>query len=320
MGEPSEKYKQEQFMIELEDAQRRENIERKRDEHLREQRRQQEEFDRKRLQEELDEQARQAEVERRKQRDFDELRAKEAAEIARKKELDIQRKVGEDLEEQQRQREIEEEERSQIRNREIRQKMDQRKEAFGAGSNKGEVLNVSDMKVGHDDPLVRNEGDEDLEPYLKKTMSSAGGSIKSLEVETLKRAYSDGTLQVVGVNLWTALHSVDQWKHREAAVSALISFLQAPLPKKYDKNTSVLFMAVADIAMIAMRDQVIKIYFGGIHLLDLLMEPNVCSGDIIRQTVNQTVRPFIKLLFDKVCDMNFKQKEAAENALLRLFR
>jgi len=66
------------------------------------------------------------------------------------------------------------------------------------------------------DPLEFNDGDVDLEPFLKPLLSNAGGNLQNLGLEALRRALSDGTLLVVGVKLWTALHS-DTWRHREAA-------------------------------------------------------------------------------------------------------
>lgn len=51
---------------------------------------------------------------------------------------------------------------------------------------------------------------------MKPLLNAAGGNIEKLGLEALRRALSDGTLLVVGVKLWTALHS-DTWRHREAA-------------------------------------------------------------------------------------------------------
>lgn len=66
------------------------------------------------------------------------------------------------------------------------------------------------------DPLEYNDGDADLEPYLKPLLNAAGGNVEKLGLEALRRALSDGTLLVVGVKLWSALHS-ETWRHREAA-------------------------------------------------------------------------------------------------------
>jgi centrosomal protein CEP104 len=80
---------------------------------------------------------------------------------------------------------------------------------------------------------VYNEGDKDLEPYLNPLIKQAGGNIRSLEIEVLNRAMSDGTLMVTGVNLWNALHS-ENWRHRQAACEAFRNFLKTnPLPQRY---------------------------------------------------------------------------------------
>ena len=50
-------------------------------------------------------------------------------------------------------------------------------------------------------PLEHNDGDVDLDPFLKPLLSAAGGNIEKLGLEALRRALSDGTLLVVGVKL-----------------------------------------------------------------------------------------------------------------------
>lgn len=80
---------------------------------------------------------------------------------------------------------------------------------------------------------MNNEGDVDLDPFLKPLLNAAGGNLQNLELESLRRAQSDGTLSVVGVKLWTAMLS-DTWRHREAAAEALSHFLQQDkMPDKY---------------------------------------------------------------------------------------
>ena len=109
--------------------------------------------------------------------------------------------------------------------------------------------------------MVYNDGDADLQPFLSPLLGGlpgGGGAIASLETESLRRALSDGTLTVSGVKLWHALHS-DTWRHREAACEAYHQFLTAPggLPAKYKDDTKGLFLATAEIAMIACRDKLL---------------------------------------------------------------
>ena len=123
---------------------------------------------------------------------------------------------------------------------------------------------------GTNDPLVFNEGDTDLEPFLKPLLSNSGGDVRSLELELLKNAYSSGTLQVVGVKLWNAIHS-ETWRHREAAAEGFYQFLTSKngIPDKYIKDRVPLFGACCDVAMVACRDKLLQIYFLGLKLLEL---------------------------------------------------
>ena len=96
----------------------------------------------------------------------------------------------------------------------------------------------------------------ELEPYLKPLLSEAGGNVEKLGLEALRRALSDGTLLVVGVKLWSALHS-ETWRHREAAAQAFLDYITQPLAKKYIGKTKKLFLAACDVALIASRDKLL---------------------------------------------------------------
>lgn len=118
---------------------------------------------------------------------------------AREPELE---KLKREEEERERLLDFDQAEKSHKRNVEIQLKTDQRRQQFGEkglASKNAATANVSDQKVHGADPLVRNDGDIDLEQYLKPLLNAAGGSIQQLELESLRRAYSDGTLQVCGV-------------------------------------------------------------------------------------------------------------------------
>ena len=84
-----------------------------------------------------------------------------------------------------------------------------------------------DEGITANDPLVYNEGDKDLEEFLKPLLAKAGGNVDALDNEILRRALTDGTLNVSGVKLWNAIHS-ETWRHREAACEAFIRFLNDP--------------------------------------------------------------------------------------------
>lgn len=121
-----------------------------------------------------------------------------------------------------------------------------------------ENLNQDRGIHGNNDPYSLNEGDDDLKPYLDPLLKKAGGQPIQLEQEVLRRATSDTTLRVVGIMLWTALHS-ESWRHREAAAEAFFKFISDPkgLPKKYKDDTLDLFKATAEIAEICINDKLI---------------------------------------------------------------
>lgn len=119
--------------------------------------------------------------------------------------------------------------------------------------------------------------------------------MEKLGLEALRRALNDGTLLVVGVKLWSALHS-DTWRHREAASLAFIEFLQAPTLPKYEGKSKKLFLAACDVADQAMRDKLLQIYFVGLRTLQIALKPPICGDDIPHKLIVSTIKPFIGLL------------------------
>lgn len=67
-----------------------------------------------------------------------------------------------------------------------------------------------------ENPFNFNEGDVDLEMYLKPLLSGVGENVPSIPAEVLRRLHQLGYLTVFGVKLWSAIHS-ENWRHREAA-------------------------------------------------------------------------------------------------------
>lgn len=143
-------------------------------------------------------------------------------EIERQKELEeeeARRRYLSEMEEDERRRrmaaEEEERRRKAIEDAARRKANAEEKKSKGKTDFTNQKTKESDINTKHD-PLEHNDGDNDLEPFLKPLLSAAGGNIEKLGLEALRRALSDGTLLVVGVKLWTALHS-ETWRHREAA-------------------------------------------------------------------------------------------------------
>ena len=142
-----------------------------------------------------------------------------------------------------------------------------------------------------------------------------------MEQDTLRRALGEGTLLVTGVNLWQAANS-DTWRQREAAFEAFHEFLKDPkgLPKKYQVSTKSLFLATADLAMVACRDKLLQIYFLGLQLLEEALSPKVCGGDVPPKVVDRTIKPFVKLLIEKVGEMNYRARDISLSNLMNIFR
>ena len=112
---------------------------------------------------------------------------------------------------------------------------------------KGEVTD-RDRDIRGGDPLEYNEGDQDLEPFLKHHLTNADGNVDKLGIEALRRALTDGTLLVVGVKLWSALHS-ETWRHREAGSKSFLDYISGPLQQRYEGKTKKIFLAACDVAL-----------------------------------------------------------------------
>lgn len=82
---------------------------------------------------------------------------------------------------------------------------------------KKKVIEEEIVEVGFKNPLAFNEGDVDLEMYLKPLLTAAGEKVPEISSEILRRLYHLGYLQVFGAKCWCAIYS-ENWRHREAAV------------------------------------------------------------------------------------------------------
>lgn len=151
----------------------------------------------------------------------------EAMERERQRTLEMEEMMQREQERQQREEEEDQKRRERAeRAEQIRREREEakrkavkeeEKEAGGGGGGKSNRSGgQGDLNFKGGDPLDHNEGDIDLEPHLKPLLGQAGGNVEKLGLEALRRALTDGTLLVVGVKLWSALHS-ETWRHREAA-------------------------------------------------------------------------------------------------------
>lgn len=170
-----------------------------------------------------------------------------------------------------------------------------------------------------DDPFVYNEGDQDLEPYLRPKLNEAGGKLELAAMDILKRAYNDKFLKVIGAQLWSCLFS-GNWRHREAAVRAFFEFIDAPLLPKYENDTRGLFRAAIGIALIACEDKVMPIYLYGLKILLTAMSPPICELRVTPKMLNDAIKMFIPILLNKISELNYRARELSMNTLIELFK
>lgn len=78
---------------------------------------------------------------------------------------------------------------------------------------------------GRSENAMPGTGDEELETYLVPLLNAAGGPVKDLNEDS---SIPKDMLEVCGVKMWNALHS-ESWRHREAAGTAFLQYLEAPL-------------------------------------------------------------------------------------------
>lgn len=77
-------------------------------------------------------------------------------------------------------------------------------------------------------PFNFNQGDVDLELYLKPLLSGVGEKLTECNIEILRHLWNKGYLTVFGARIWNAIHS-ENWRHREAATQAVLNFIEMPL-------------------------------------------------------------------------------------------
>ena len=169
------------------------------------------------------------------------------------------------------------------------------------------------------DPLQRNEGDDDLAPYLQRYLTAAGGPIPEMDKKSLNRALHSGTLLVTGVKLWSALHS-ETWRHREAAVTAFLEYLEDPMLEKYIGKTRMLFLAAMDVSKAACLDKLLQIYMIGLDILHKAMNSEICGEDVQPKDVNNSLRPLIPHIIEKICELNYRARDKSLVILIDVFR
>lgn len=77
-------------------------------------------------------------------------------------------------------------------------------------------------------PFNFNQGDVDLELYLKPLLAGVGEKLTECNIEILRHLWNKGYLTIFGARIWNAIHS-ENWRHREAAAQAVLNFIEMPL-------------------------------------------------------------------------------------------
>ncbi|KAL4438288.1 hypothetical protein ABPG74_009711 [Tetrahymena malaccensis] len=176
------------------------------------------------------------------------------------------------------------------------------------------------IDVNFKNPLAFNEGDIDLEMYLKPLLANAGEKVPDISSEILRRLYHLGYLQVFGSKCWCAIYS-ENWRHREAAAQAVLNFIEMPLPEKYlNGNSKKLFGACMEMAKIACEDKILQIYFIGLKILSTALAPPVCGTDVSPKMINQVLKEFTPMLIEKISELNFRSRDISLHTLLSIYR
>ncbi len=169
------------------------------------------------------------------------------------------------------------------------------------------------------DELQYNQGDRDLEPYFAPLARDAGGNIPTPDISKLRKALRAGILTCTGVRLYSALIS-DHWKMREAAVKALLEFIENPLLPRYFNKTLALFQTCIEVAKLACEDKVIQIYVEGLKLLSTCLAPPICGNDVDPGLIQKSVAYFIPRYIKKISELNLRARDLTMNTLISVFK
>jgi len=58
----------------------------------------------------------------------------------------------------------------------------------------------------------------------------------------------------------------------------------------------------------------------GLKILDAALKPPICGDDIPHKLINQTIKPFINMLIDKISELNFRARDISLHSLISIFR
>jgi centrosomal protein CEP104 len=168
-------------------------------------------------------------------------------------------------------------------------------------------------------PLSWNDGDDDLEPYLKPLLSAAGGKSHEVGAEVLHRLQNLGLLNVFGARAWSCMYS-SNWKIREAAAQAILNFISMPVNKKYVIKSKRLFMACIELCRISSEDKLLQIYYIGLSIFAVAIKPPVCGEDISPTDINKILAEFAPIIIKKISELNYRARDISMHTIISLYR
>lgn len=93
-----------------------------------------------------------------------------------------------------------------------------------------------------------------------------------------------------------AAHSFN-WRHRAAAVQAVLNFCEDRLPDRYnDGKTKNLFLALMEFARITAEDKVLQIYYISLKIMTVALAPPICGDDVPPALINKSIQKFMNIL------------------------
>lgn len=147
-------------------------------------------------------------------------------------------------------------------------------------------------------PYVYNQGDADMEKYIRPLLNEFGGEYIA-DPELLRKYEQLEYLDVLGARIWISAHS-ENWRQRAAAVEAVLKFSQDKLPERYDQGkTRNLFKALMEFARINAEDKVLQIYYTSLKIMTKALEPPICGEDVPPALINKEIQKFMTILIEK---------------------
>ena len=84
-------------------------------------------------------------------------------------------------------------------------------------------------------------------------------------------------------------------------------------------HTRVLFKAAVEIARECCFDRLLQIYFIGLRIVSTILAPPICGADISANIINQSIKPFIPMLVNKISELNYRARDISLHTLVSLF-